>query len=286
MNDISCRMKKNLTFILFFSAILVSIAQDNKRGPIIQLKEDRSRRPASVNDSISSSEMNNNISKNTDAKIEDYLIISSEMDTITVDTSLTIEKYYKMNYLREDNFTLLPFSNSGLAYNELSFRSKKSYHTEIGAMNKKILYQSADDINYYHVPTPFTELMYRSVFVQGQTLDALYTVNTSKRYNFSISRKGLRSLGNYQNFISNPTIFTFTSNYSSKSKKYNFRFHYTKQELFAEQNGGIRENDIINFESGDEQFIDRGVFDPQFENASNQFSSKRFFLDHIYCRQK
>ena len=181
-------MKKNLTFILFFSAILVSIAQDNKRGPIIQLKEDRSRRPASVNDSISSSEMNNNIRKNTDAKIEDYLIISSEMDTISVDTSLTIEKYYKMNYLREDNFTLLPFSNSGLAYNELSFRSKKSYHSEIGAMNKKILYQSADDINYYHVPTPFTELMYRSVFVQGQTLDALYTVNTSKRYNFSISR--------------------------------------------------------------------------------------------------
>ncbi len=282
MNDISCTMKKNLTFILFFSAILVSIAQDNKRGPIIQLKEDRSQRTTTVNDSILSASIDNNVIKNTDAKIEDYLIISSEMDTITVDTSLTIEKYYKMNYLRKDNFQLLPFSNSGLAYNELSFRSKKSHHTEIGAMNKKILYQSADDVNYYHVPTPFTELMYRSVFVQGQILDALYTVNTSKRYNFSISRKGLRSLGNYQNFISNPTIFTFTSNYSSKSKKYNFRFHYTKQELFAEQNGGIRDNDIINFESGDEQFIDRGVFDPQFENASNQFSSKRFFLDHIY----
>ena len=204
------------------------------------------------------------------------------MDTITVDTSLTIEKYYKMNFLRKDNFYLLPFSNSGLAYNELSFHSKNDHYSEIGAKNKKIVYKSADDINYYFVPTPFTELMYRSVFVQGQTLDALYTVNTSKRYNFSISRKGLRSLGNYQNFISNPTIFTITSNYLSKSKNYNSRFHYTKQELFAEQNGGISNNDIQNFESGDEQFIDRGVFDPQFENASNQFSSKRFFLDHIY----
>lgn len=282
MNDISGRMKKNLTFLIFFSVFLVSIAQDNKRALNIQLKEDRSRRPTISNDSIISASIDNNINKNTDAKIEDYLIISTERDTITVDTSLTIEKYYKMNYLRKDNFYLLPFSNSGLAYNELSFRSKKSHHTEIGAMNKKIMYQSAGDINYYHVPTPFTELMYRSVFVQGQTLDALYTVNTSKRYNFSISRKGLRSLGNYQNFISNPAIFTFTSNYSSKSKKYNAKFHYTKQELFAEQNGGISDNDIQNFESGDEQFIDRGVFDPQFENASNQFSSKRFFLDHMY----
>ena len=275
-------MKKNLTFILFFSAILVTVAQDNKRGFNIQLKEDRSMRPASVNDSVPSSEMDNTIIKNNDVKIEDYLIISSEKDTIIVDTSLTIDKYYKMNYLRKDNFHLLPFSNAGLAYNELSFRSKKNHYTDIGAKNKKIMYQSADNINYYHVPTPFTELMYRSVFEQGQTLDALYTVNTSKRYNFSISRKGLRSLGNYQNFISNPTIFTFTSNYSSKSKNYNSRFHYTKQELFAEQNGGINNNDIQNFESGDEQFIDRGVFDPQFENASNQFSSKRFFLDHIY----
>jgi len=275
-------MKKNLTFILFFYAILVSVAQDNKRGPIIQVKEDRSRKTATVNDSILSASVDNNVIKNTDAKIEDYLIISSEMDTISVDTSLTIEKYYKMNYLRKDNFQLLPFSNSGLAYNELSFRSKKSHHTDIGVKNKKIMYLSADDVNYYYVPTPFTELMYRSVFVQGQTLDALYTVNTSKNYNFSISRKGLRSLGNYQNFISNPSIFTITSNYSSKSKNYNSRFHYTKQELFAEQNGGLKDNDISKFESGNEQFIDRGVFDPQFENASNQFSSKRFFLDHIY----
>ena len=282
MNDISYRMKKNLTFILFFSAIILSVAQDSKRGLNIQVMEDRSRRPANVNDSILSASIDNNIIKNTDAKIEDYLIISSEMDTISVDTSLTIEKYYKMNYLRKDNFHLLPFSNSGLAYNELSYHSKKNHYTDIGAKNKKIIYQSADDINYYHVPTPFTELMYRSVFVQGQLLDALYTVNTSKRYNFSVSRKGLRSLGNYQNFISNPAIFTFTSNYSSKSKKYNARFHYTKQELFAEQNGGISDSDILNFEIGDEQFVDRGVFDPQFENASNQFSSKRFFLDHIY----
>ena len=86
MNDISYRMKKNLTFILFFSAILVSIAQDNKRGPIIQLKEDRSQRTTTVNDSILSASIDNNVIKNTDAKIEDYLIISSEMDTITVDT--------------------------------------------------------------------------------------------------------------------------------------------------------------------------------------------------------
>ena len=137
MNDISGIMKKNLTFLIFFSAFVVSIAQDNKRALNIQLKKDSSRVPAIANDSILSASIDKNINKNTDAKIEDYLIISSEMDTITVDTSLTIEKYYKMNFLRKDNFYLLPFSNSGLAYNELSFHSKNDHYTEICLRTKK-----------------------------------------------------------------------------------------------------------------------------------------------------
>ena len=56
-------MKKNLTFILFFSAVILSVAQDNKRGLNIQVMEDRSRRPGNVNDSILSASIDNNIIK-------------------------------------------------------------------------------------------------------------------------------------------------------------------------------------------------------------------------------
>jgi len=44
------------------------------------------------------------------ANIKDYLIISSENDTTYVDTTLSIKKDYKFNYLRKDNFGLIPFS--------------------------------------------------------------------------------------------------------------------------------------------------------------------------------
>ena len=37
----------------------------------------------------------------------------------------------------------------------------------MGASNKYISYDSVDDVVYYDLPTPFTELMYRSVFEQG-----------------------------------------------------------------------------------------------------------------------
>ena len=132
------------------------------------------------------------------------------------------------------------------------------------------------------MPTPFTELMYRSVFEQGQLLDAVYAVNTSRQFNFSISRKGLRSLGNYQNFLSNTSNFSFTTNYLSKNRKLKIRSHYSNQKLFSEQNGGISDSDISNFENGNSQFLDRGVFDPNFENAHNEFLGKRFYSDQTY----
>ena len=66
------------------------------------------------------------LNKNPDAKIKDYLMITRQNDTIVVDTSLTIEKYHKINFLREDDFELIPFSNTGIAYNTLSFSAIKS----------------------------------------------------------------------------------------------------------------------------------------------------------------
>ena len=70
--------------------------------------------------------------------------------------------------------------------------------------------------------------------------------------------------------------------YWSKNKKYYLRTHYANQKLFAEQNGGIANSDIENFENGVNQYLDRGVFDPNFENAHNELLGKRFYIDQVY----
>jgi len=225
--------------------------------------------------------------KNLNAKIEDYLIINHDGDTIIVDTSLTINKFHKINYLRKDNFELIPFSNTGHTYNDLSYSvDKVKLFPSFGSRAKHYSYMEIEDVNYYDVPTPFTELMYRSVFEQGHLLDALYSLNTSRQFNFTISRKGLRSLGNYQHFLSSSSNFRFSTNYNSKDKKYKLRTHYVSQKLFAEQNGGIRDEDIIDFENGDDQFLDRSVFDPYFENADNELVGRRYYIDHSFNLNK
>ena len=279
-------MRNYLFLILLVFWSIPNFSQDFQmpKGPSQDLIRGGNLQNSSIADSLMNrfGDKSTRLNKNPDAKIQDYLIITRQNDTIVVDTSLTIEKYHKINFLREDNFELIPFSNTGIAYNTLSFSAIKSIKTKMGASNKYISYDSVDDVVYYDLPTPFTELMYRSVFEQGQLLDAVYAVNTSRQFNFSISRKGLRSLGNYQNFLSNTSNFSFTTNYFSKNRKLKIRSHYSNQKLFSEQNGGISDSDISNFENGNSQFLDRGVFDPNFENAHNEFLGKRFYSDQTF----
>ena len=279
-------MKRYILLILAILWANLFFSQDIQmpKPPSQDLERGSNLQNSSIRDSLMSRFGNRStkLNKNPDAKIEDYLIITRKNDTIVIDTSLTIEKYHKINFLRKDDFELLPFSNTGVAYNTLSFSPITSISPKIGANNKYLSYDSVDDVVYYDLPTPFTELMYRSAFEQGQLLDAVYSVNTSRQFNFSISRKGLRSLGNYQNFISSSSNFKLTTNYFSKNKKYRLRTHYLNKKLFAEQNGGINNSDTENFENGVNQFLDRGVFDPNFENAHNEFLAKRFYLDQTF----
>ncbi|RIA10585.1 putative beta-barrel porin [Flavobacteriaceae bacterium MAR_2010_72] len=222
--------------------------------------------------------------KNTEAKIQDYKIISVENDTTFLDTTLSIKKEYKFNYLRKDNFNLIQFSNIGQTYNTLSY-GFENHQTQplFGARARHFNYMELEDTYYYHVPTPLTELFFKTAFEQGQVLDAFFTVNTSEQFNFSIAYKGLRSLGKYQHILTSTGNFRFTTNYKTKNNRYHMRAHMVSQDLLNQENGGLKDSDLVNFESGNPDFLDRSVFDPNFENAESILRGKRFYIDHHYA---
>lgn len=217
------------------------------------------------------------------AKIIDYLIISSENDTTYVDTTLSIKKEYKFNYLRKDNFGLMPFSNMGQTYNSLTYNFKNTnLMPSFGAQAKHFFYMEVEDISYYRVPTPLTELFFKTAFEQGQQTDAFFTINTSPQFNFSIAYKGLRSLGKYQNILASSGNFRFTSNYASENNRYHVRGHIVTQDLLNQENAGLRDDNVPYFETGDPEFLDRSIFEVNFQNAESMLKSKRFHLDHTY----
>jgi hypothetical protein len=277
-------MNKSFFFFCLFT-VLGGLATVNAQlNPGLLNKDDNFTRQ---NDTSSFGNSRNSkskkVKKNLDAKIEMYKLISREYDTTYVDTTLSIEKEYKFNYLRKDEFDVLPFSNVGQTYNTLSFDfSGENLMPSFGARARHFNYFEIDDVQYYHVPTPFTELMFKTVFEQGQLLQSLFSVNTSKRLNFTIGYKGLRSLGKYQHMITSTGNFTFSTNYKTKNGRYHMRAHTVMQDLMNEENGGISDEDLVQFENGNEEFKDRSVFDPLFENAENILKGKRFHLDHYY----
>ncbi|APY08926.1 hypothetical protein BWZ20_11710 [Winogradskyella sp. J14-2] len=217
------------------------------------------------------------------ATIDMYLQYATKVDTSIVDTTLTIQKEYKFNYLQKDNFGLMPFANIGQTYNSLTLNPINiNTNPLFGARARHFNYLESEDIRYYHVPTPWTRLTYKTAFEQGQMLDAFFTVNLSKQFNFSVAYKGLRSLGNYQNALTSTGNFRVTANYQTKNERYKAWVHVVMQDLLNQENGGIKDEDIENFTSGDEEFIDRSVFDMNFDNAENILEGKRFLLNHSF----
>ncbi|WP_258930468.1 putative porin [Flavobacterium oreochromis] len=210
-----------------------------------------------------------------------YKIYNLKKDTTFVDTSLTIKSDYKFNLLRKDNFGLLPFANDGSVYTILdySYNYTKAL-PNIGFNAKQFNCLNSEDILYYNVPTPLTELYFKTVLEQGQNIDAFITLNTSKKLNFSLAYKGLRSLGKYLNSLTSTGNFRFTSSYQTKNERYGFNLHFTSQDFTNQENGGIL--NIIDFTSGDPQFSQRSRLDVKLRDAKSFFEGKRYFLDQYF----
>lgn len=215
------------------------------------------------------------------ATLDLYRIITLERDTTYIDTSLSIQKEYSHNYLRKDTFGLLPFPNEGQTYTTLQYGLNEfSPYPEFGFTAKHFNFIEANQVRYCSVATPVTELYFRSVMKQGQSVDAFFTLNTAPRLNFSIAYKGLRSTGRYINQLASTGNFRFTTSYNTKNRRYFANAHFTSQDILNEENGGI--TTIEDFESGNPDYDNRERLEVYFKDAKSFLKGKRIFVDHIF----
>jgi len=225
----------------------------------------------------------NKTTKEENPLITAYKIISVKGDTTFVDTTLNIKKDYKFNYLRKDNFGLLMFNNIGQSYTELT-KSFKKLNTlpDFGARAAHFAFLDVEDIFYYNVPTPWSQLFFKTTFEQGQLLDAFITSNVSPQVNLSIAYKGLHSLGKYRHIMASQGSFRTTLSYKTKNERYQLHTHFISQNLEAEQNGGLTDLANSQYASQSAQFSDRAILDVKYNNADRRLLAKRFFVDQYF----
>ena len=238
--------------------------------------------------------------------INDYKIMFMDGSEKDVDTSLSIEGEYTFNFLRKDYFEYLTFPNMGEGFNKMGYDfHSQPFTPQMGARVKHFGYFEKEDIAYYEVPSPYTELFFKSTFQQGQNLDATLAINTSPKFNIAVSFKGFRSLGKYLSSLSRARQFRLSSQYQTYNHRYRLRIHQTTQSLENQANGGLtNESDYFfknapNYVNADEQgnpildengneqivfydgFLDRNRLDTHLK-ADNALIGKRYFMEHRY----
>ncbi|TAI48159.1 putative porin [Flagellimonas allohymeniacidonis] len=223
-------------------------------------------------------EQNNKDENEDQITIRDYKIISYARDTTFLDTTLTIQKEYKYNFLRKDDFEQMPFSNVGRPYNSLGvYFSNRKFYPRLGALARNSNYFEIEDIYYYNVATPMSDLMFKTTLEQGQLLDALVAFNITPRLNIALAFKGFRSLGKYRFDQVSSGNFRASFNYQTKNDLYAVRGHFAGQDLESEENGGLLNRE--QFEGGTEDFTDRFRIDVRYTNANNRIQGKRYYFD-------
>ncbi|PRX56013.1 putative porin [Flagellimonas meridianipacifica] len=262
---------------LLLNATFANAQQDSISPPPVPRDSTRNKLPLKSKGMDSLSQK-----KEGTTAIKDYKIISYSRDTTFLDTSLTIQKEYKYNFLRRDDFELIPFANIGQPYNTLGVQfSDRHYYPRLGALGRNFNYQETEEINYYDVATPVSDLMFKTTLEQGQLLDALLAFNVNKRLNLSVGFKGFRSLGKYQFNQAQSGNFKTTFNYRTENDRYRIRGHIAAQDLDSEENGGIANRE--QFENDPEgDFTDRVRIDVLFTNANNRILGKRYYFDHQF----
>ena len=264
-----------ITCLLLFSNTLFS-QKIGKRISDLKINN------TSINDSLrNTKEIKVKLSGKT--KYTDYKVFSHKRDTSYIDTTLTIQKEYIFNFLRTDNFELLGFHNQGQTFNNLGYRfNNLKQLPDIGFTAKQFNYYEIDNIKYFEVPTPTTEILYRTGLQQGQVLDALFALNFSKRFNVSLSYKGIRSLGAYRRSLASHGNFRATFQYRTKENQYEIRGHIARQDLFNQESGGLTTGALNSFITEDPNFENRGRLDVNLIDAENQFDGNRIYLEHSY----
>jgi hypothetical protein len=216
--------------------------------------------------------------------ITDYLIISQDRDTTFVDTTLSVAKQYKFNFRRKDDFEHLAFANSGQTVNFLSMQSgPQSILPMPGFRAKSHQMLQPHEISYYHVPTPLTEMYFKTAFQQGQSTDVLITANLSPRMNYAIAYRGHRSLGHYQHNLSGVSQLRFSSWYENPNRRYRLRFQMANQKIEQQENGGLDDVSLQNFTDKITEFEDRARLSVKFQNATHFFTGKRYLLEQDYA---
>lgn len=214
--------------------------------------------------------------------VNDYLFRTQFSEKRIFDLDLSPNKTFIFSqYNNEDNFGKIQYANVGAGFQDLVYSVNSDKDLALMPENKSFNILSINSIKYYDVKTPTAAFVYHNAVNNGAVLNSTYTQNIGANFNFAIEYFGLRSEGNFQNSLTSSNSTTFSGNYLSKNKRYQFFAHYLHQNINNQEYGGIA--DVDQYLNGDNNFGNQNNFQVNLSNTNTRFAYRRYYFSHEFA---
>lgn len=265
-------MFKRLFFTLIFLPIFVCAQIDLGLERELTIPQDSTQRakPESVPDSL----------KIYIPKINDYKKWNKSTQKQVMDTTFSIENYFKKNVYQKDVFEYQIPSNWGKPL--IALTPNISRKTRFAPMGKEDLFVTPEEIYFYDVKTPTTRFIFETGVQEGQSLSTLFTHSPNKQINYAIGYDALKSLGFFQKELSSSKNFNVSLNYHTPNNRYILESNFISQSNNSDENGGLNEFSLLAYTSRNPDFSDVARLTTNLSTTASEFESKSFYLNHHF----
>ncbi len=197
-----------------------------------------------------------------------------------VDTTITT--FHQYDPLERDNGMYNTLSNVGLAsYNRVfDPASAAGYQMKSKAFAPYMLYNN--QVKYYKLMRPFTELRYVMGPKKEQSLGVTFTRKMAETFTFGVDLYLVNSPGRYRNSNSDDKYVYFTSRYHTRNFRYGILANYLHNKVIVGENGGILYDSLFSMDIEK----DRQAIPVRLNTARNGVKSSGFYLEQYFNLMK
>ena len=131
-----------------------------------------------------------------------------------------------------------------------------------------------EDIRYYHVHSPFTELGYVMGSAQEQKFHLGHYQNINPSLNIGLGFDKLVSEGLYNRQGTNYSKFQSSAWYSSSEHRYKFFINFSYQRAKVEENGGLKDDDLFD----QDNLFSKNAALVELNAAQNRWTRREFHI--------
>ncbi len=186
----------------------------------------------------------------------------------TIDTTLHLFHRY------EPLLSAATLGNTGKAYNSLLFDYSPLRGFTLGENTFSAYMPTAENVKYYQVSSPFSELYYVSGSSKEQVFKAIHSQNVTKQLNLALNYDIINSVGTFRRQNTDISNFTLTGNYATKNNRYRVLAHALFNKWYNYENGGL-----LYVSDFTDRVLDRpDLFDVNLLQAQNRAKETTFMV--------